>query len=181
MTINRVRCDIVLALYANVHSHRGLLFALVQQLLLQYSASRISLATGLRLRVLWAILLMFFGMLGFERQVAVLSRFLLSEWLEMSVPTSDSKQSFLALCHAHSILQFGTFTVKSGRISPYFFNAGSFCTASLLSALGDAYARTIIDACAPSKSDVSVMLNVAMHPNGYSLHNTQLRNPSSST
>ncbi|KIM31749.1 hypothetical protein M408DRAFT_327192 [Serendipita vermifera MAFF 305830] len=66
--------------------------------------------------------------------------------------TSDSKQSFLSLCHAHSILQFGTFTVKSGRISPYFFNAGSFCTASLLSALGDAYARTIIDACKPTTS-----------------------------
>jgi len=97
----------------------------------------------------------------------------------MSASTSDSKQSFLALCHAHSILQFGTFTVKSGRISPYFFNAGSFCTASLLSALGDAYARTIIDACAPNGSDVSVMPNVTMYPN--SLLVTQLRNPWSST
>jgi hypothetical protein len=92
----------------------------------------------------------------------MLSRFL-SVWLEMSVPPSESKQSFLALCHAHSILQFGTFTVKSGRISPYFFNAGSFCTAFLLSALGDAYARTIIDACAPSDSGVSIMPRVIMH------------------
>ena len=60
-------------------------------------------------------------------------------------PTTASvyKQEFLALCHAHNILKFGTFKVKSGRISPYFFNAGSFSTASLLSALGKAYAQTI--------------------------------------
>jgi len=66
-------------------------------------------------------------------------------------PTTDStyKQEFLALCHANSILKFGTFTVKSGRISPYFFNAGSFSTASLLSALGKAYAQTIALACQP--------------------------------
>ena len=74
----------------------------------------------------------------------------------MSLAVSESKESFLALCHAHSILQFGTFTVKSGRISPYFFNAGSFCTASLLSALGDAYARTIINACKPGGLDVGI-------------------------
>lgn len=59
---------------------------------------------------------------------------------------SSHKQSFLALCHAHQILKFGTFTVKSGRKSPYFFNAGSFSTASLLSSLGTAYAQTIADA-----------------------------------
>lgn len=66
-------------------------------------------------------------------------------------PTTDStyKQEFLALCHGHNILKFGTFTVKSGRISPYFFNAGSFSTASLLSALGKAYAQTIALACQP--------------------------------
>lgn len=63
--------------------------------------------------------------------------------------TSAYKQEFLALCHRHSILKFGTFKVKSGRISPYFFNAGSFSTASLLSALGKAYAQTIALACQP--------------------------------
>jgi len=69
-------------------------------------------------------------------------------------PTTAStyKQEFLALCHAHNILKFGTFKVKSGRISPYFFNAGSFSTASLLSALGKAYAQTIALACQPLSS-----------------------------
>lgn len=66
--------------------------------------------------------------------------------LEMSTSHSNHKQAFLALCHSHQILKFGTFTVKSGRISPYFFNAGSFSTSSLLSSLGSAYARTIADA-----------------------------------
>jgi orotate phosphoribosyltransferase len=66
-----------------------------------------------------------------------------------STTASVYKQDFLALCHAHNILKFGTFKVKSGRISPYFFNAGSFNTASLLSALGKAYAHTIALACEP--------------------------------
>ena len=69
-------------------------------------------------------------------------------------PTTASayKQEFLALCHANNILKFGTFKVKSGRISPYFFNAGSFSTASLLSALGKAYAQTIALTCQPPSS-----------------------------
>jgi orotate phosphoribosyltransferase len=66
--------------------------------------------------------------------------------------STDHKQSFLALCHTHQILQFGSFKVKSGRISPYFFNAGSFSTASLLSSLATAYAQTISEA----SSDTSI-------------------------
>ena len=72
-----------------------------------------------------------------------------------STTASVYKQEFLALCHAHNILKFGTFKVKSGRISPYFFNAGSFNTASLLSALGKAYAHTIALACSPQSSTSS--------------------------
>ena len=73
---------------------------------------------------------------------------------DTSAPSTASsyKQEFLALCHAHNILKFGTFKVKSGRISPYFFNSGSFSTASLLSALGKAYAQTIALACQPQAS-----------------------------
>ncbi|CAG8732361.1 2308_t:CDS:1, partial [Acaulospora colombiana] len=41
------------------------------------------------------------------------------------------------------------------RISPYFFNAGSFSTASLLSSLGTAYAQTIADACTSSSENPS--------------------------
>jgi orotate phosphoribosyltransferase len=40
-------------------------------------------------------------------------------------------------------LKFGEFTLKSGRISPYFFNAGSFNTGEHLSKLGGFYAQAI--------------------------------------
>jgi len=41
------------------------------------------------------------------------------------------------------VLKFGKFTLKSGRISPYFFNAGLFNTGSHLSQLGNFYAQAI--------------------------------------
>lgn len=42
-------------------------------------------------------------------------------------------------------LQFGKFTLKSGRISPYFFNLGKYKTGRDLSFLAEAYARTILN------------------------------------
>lgn len=58
-------------------------------------------------------------------------------------PLPPFKQAFLdTILRAH-ILTFGSFTLKSGRISPYFFNAGLFSSASLLSCLAEAYANTI--------------------------------------
>ncbi|KAL8939447.1 MAG: hypothetical protein Q9211_002741 [Gyalolechia sp. 1 TL-2023] len=55
------------------------------------------------------------------------------------------KGDFLQACLSANILTFGTYTLKSGRQSPYFFNAGSFHDADLLSAIATAYAHTIID------------------------------------
>ncbi len=42
-------------------------------------------------------------------------------------------------------LKFGEFTLKSGRVSPYFFNAGSFNTGEHLSKLGKFYAQAITE------------------------------------
>ncbi|KAG7882025.1 hypothetical protein KL907_000629 [Ogataea polymorpha] len=42
-------------------------------------------------------------------------------------------------------LKFGSFTLKSGRTSPYFFNMGQFSTAAALSNVATAYAQTIIE------------------------------------
>ena len=42
-------------------------------------------------------------------------------------------------------LKFGTFTLKSGRISPYFFNAGGFDDGRSLEILSDCYAQAILD------------------------------------
>lgn len=53
--------------------------------------------------------------------------------------------SFLDLALQSQALKFGTFTLKSGRESPYFFNLGFFNTGKLLSTLATAYAQAIID------------------------------------
>jgi orotate phosphoribosyltransferase len=42
-------------------------------------------------------------------------------------------------------LKFGEFTLKSGRVSPHFFNAGEFCSGKALSALGHCYAAAIVE------------------------------------
>lgn len=53
------------------------------------------------------------------------------------------QQQFLQLCLDKGILKFGEFELKSGRISPYFFNAGLFNKGSELHALGSFYAQAI--------------------------------------
>jgi orotate phosphoribosyltransferase len=55
------------------------------------------------------------------------------------------KNSFFELALRKGNLSFGSFTLKSGRISPYFFNAGGFDDGASLSALADCYAASIID------------------------------------
>jgi orotate phosphoribosyltransferase len=51
--------------------------------------------------------------------------------------------SFIELCLGLGVLRFGEFKLKSGRLSPYFFNAGSFNTGSGLAELGRHYADAI--------------------------------------
>ncbi len=58
------------------------------------------------------------------------------------MPTSQ--EIFLQLALDYNVLQFGEFTLKSGRKSPYFFNAGLFNTGHALKVLGECYAHTII-------------------------------------
>ncbi|KAF0693196.1 Aste57867_15790 [Aphanomyces stellatus] len=50
---------------------------------------------------------------------------------------------FLSFCLNCSVLKLGSFTLKSGRQSPYFFNAGLFKTGRMLRELGRFYAKTI--------------------------------------
>jgi orotate phosphoribosyltransferase len=52
--------------------------------------------------------------------------------------------AFLELALARQALRFGEFTLKSGRRSPYFFNAGSFDDGASLAVLGRAYADAIV-------------------------------------
>ncbi|MCB1709655.1 MAG: orotate phosphoribosyltransferase [Halioglobus sp.] len=56
------------------------------------------------------------------------------------------QKDFIELARQHDVLKFGEFTLKSGRISPYFFNAGAFSSGRALAELGRCYASTIVDA-----------------------------------
>src|SRR5690606_33602147 len=57
--------------------------------------------------------------------------------------------SFIDLCLELGVLRFGEFKLKSGRVSPYFFNAGLFNSGRALAELGRAYAQAIQDAGMP--------------------------------
>ena len=63
----------------------------------------------------------------------------------MHKKTQDNKTRFIQLAIENDVLRFGEFTLKSGRISPYFFNAGLFSTGKALAALGSCYAQRIVE------------------------------------
>jgi orotate phosphoribosyltransferase len=58
---------------------------------------------------------------------------------------NHTKSSFIKLALDCQVLKFGEFTLKSGRISPYFFNAGLFYQGNALRQLGQFYAQTLLD------------------------------------
>jgi len=57
----------------------------------------------------------------------------------------DYQREFLRFAFDTGVLRFGEFTLKSGRKSPYFFNAGLFNTGAALSRLGRFYASAIVE------------------------------------
>jgi orotate phosphoribosyltransferase len=69
----------------------------------------------------------------------------------------DFQKDFLEFVIANNILRFGEFTLKSGRVSPYFFNAGLFNTGSKLAFLANCYAAAIADL----ESDYDVLFGPA--------------------
>jgi orotate phosphoribosyltransferase len=88
------------------------------------------------------------------------------------------KQQFFELAMARGNLKFGEFTLKSGRISPYFFNAGGFDDGRSLEVLSDCYAQAILDSGLafdmlfgpaykgiPLASGIAIMLNASHQRN----------------
>jgi orotate phosphoribosyltransferase len=57
--------------------------------------------------------------------------------------TMTFQREFIDLCIDLGVLKFGSFKLKSGRESPYFFNAGLFNTGTAIAAVGRAYAAAI--------------------------------------
>ena len=55
------------------------------------------------------------------------------------------KQEFINFSLSQGVLKFGEFELKSGRISPYFFNMGLFNTGSTIAKLGDFYAQALVN------------------------------------
>ena len=63
--------------------------------------------------------------------------------------TQRYQNDFIDLCIARGVLKFGHFRLKSGRESPYFFNAGMFSSGSAIAALGKAYAAAVASSGLP--------------------------------
>jgi len=57
----------------------------------------------------------------------------------------DYQKDFIELALHYDVLKFGDFKLKSGRQSPYFFNAGLFNTGKALAEMGRCYAQAIVD------------------------------------
>lgn len=58
---------------------------------------------------------------------------------------NHTKSAFIKLALDSQVLKFGEFTLKSGRVSPYFFNAGLFYEGDALRQLGQFYAKTLLE------------------------------------
>jgi len=59
---------------------------------------------------------------------------------------ANARQAFIELAVQCNVLRFGEFELKSGRLSPYFFNAGGFATGRALAILGRCYADALVSA-----------------------------------
>ncbi len=59
--------------------------------------------------------------------------------------TASNRGDFVRFALEQGVLRFGEFKVKSGRLSPYFFNAGLFNSGRSVGALADFYAQALLD------------------------------------
>lgn len=72
-----------------------------------------------------------------------------------------SSSAFIELALSNEVLKFGEYVLKSGRISPYFFNAGLLSTGEMLSLLANGYAEALAQQVKVSGSDELVIFGAA--------------------
>ena len=70
---------------------------------------------------------------------------LLIKNMEVKGKMEQYKKEFIEFMVDSNVLKFGEFTLKSGRKSPFFMNAGAYVTGSQLRKLGEYYAKAIYD------------------------------------
>lgn len=78
----------------------------------------------------------------------------------MSVQPFTSN-TFIKLALSNDVLKFGEFVLKSGRISPYFFNAGLLATGEMLSLLANGYADALAAQIQETESNELVIFGAA--------------------
>jgi orotate phosphoribosyltransferase len=66
--------------------------------------------------------------------------------LKDNMSDSSNRTQFVRFSLEQGVLRFGSFKVKSGRMSPYFFNAGLFNTGGSVGRLAGFYAQALVDA-----------------------------------
>lgn len=82
----------------------------------------------------------------------------------MAVPPSTntfSSSNFIQLALSNEVLKFGEYVLKSGRISPYFFNAGLLATGEMLSLLANGYAQALAEQIKQAGTDELVIFGAA--------------------
>ena len=87
----------------------------------------------------------------------------------MESTVKEYQKNFIAHAISRGVLRFGEFTLKSGRKSPYFFNAGLFCTGRDLALLGRYYAEAIKESgisydvlCGPAYKGIPIVSAAAV-------------------
>jgi len=73
----------------------------------------------------------------------------------------EFQENFIQLAQASGALKFGKFTLKSGRVSPYFFNAGLLNTGAALAGLANCYAEVIATAIEAEGLEIDVLFGPA--------------------
>src|SRR5690606_4334010 len=73
----------------------------------------------------------------------------LKQRLSVGLFMQNYQLEFIHLALKYNALRFGEFKLKSGRLSPYFFNAGEFRTGQAISVLGKCYAQALVNSGIP--------------------------------